>query len=62
MFLLLAAEICLFLDIIEQVLPTWLQSGQALVNRDTLLGAACAELEDKTDVHTFTIEKTVKYL
>lgn len=56
------AEIGFFLDMIEEVLPTWLQSGQALVNRDTLLGAACAELEDKTDIYTFTIEKTVRCL
>lgn len=49
MLLFPEAEMCLCLDMIEEVLPTWLRSGQALANRDTLLGAACAELEDKTD-------------
>lgn len=44
------------------VWPTWLQSGQALANRDTLLWVACGGLKDKTEVDTFTIEGIVKPL
>ena len=38
------------------VWPTWLQSGQALANRDTLLWVACGGLKKKTKADTFTIE------
>lgn len=50
------------LDIVAAVWPTWLQSGQALANRDTLLWVACGGLKDKTEVDTFTIEGIVKQL
>ena len=44
------------------VWPTWLQSGQALANRDTLLWVACGGLKNKTKVDTFTIEGTGQQL
>lgn len=50
------------LEIVAAVWPTWLQSGQAPANRDTLLWVACGGLKDKTEVDTFTIEGIVKPL
>lgn len=43
-------------DIVAVVWPTWLQSGQALADRDTLLWVACGGLKDKTEANTFTTE------